>query len=149
MEQTGKRKKKKGIVAAVIIILLLGGGAVGITSCMKGMTEAMNSLSNASLETVKAEKRDISNTISVSGTVESENIVKVTSKLSAKVKTLNVEVGMKIDERSDCLLKPFLWRGRRCRFRIPWRKYGEYILSGKEIPGQQLRFAVSMQMRSD
>ncbi len=97
MEQTGKRKKKKGIVAAVIIILLLGGGAVGITSCMKGMTEAMNSLSNASLETVKAEKRDISNTISVSGTVESENIVKVTSKLSAKVKTLNVEVGSHVN----------------------------------------------------
>ncbi len=97
MEQAGKRKKKKGIVAAVIIILLLGGGVVGITSCMKNMTTAMNTLSNSSLETVKAEKRDISNVISVSGTVESENIVKVTSKLNAKIKTLNVEVGSHVN----------------------------------------------------
>ncbi|MBE6877266.1 MAG: HlyD family efflux transporter periplasmic adaptor subunit [Ruminococcus sp.] len=97
MEQTGKRKKKKGIITAVVIVLLLGGGAVGITSCMKSMTDAMNTLSTSSLEIVKAEKRDISNVISVSGTVESENIVKVTSKLTAKIKTLNVEVGSHVN----------------------------------------------------
>ncbi len=97
MEQARKKKKKKGIIAAVVIVLLLGGSAVGITSCMKSMTDAMNSLSAGALETAKAEKRDISNSISVSGNVESESIVKVTSKLTAKIQTLNVEVGSHVN----------------------------------------------------
>ena len=98
MEQARKKKKKKGIIIAVVLVLLLGGGAVGVTSCMKGMSAAMEGLSGMELETVKAEKRDISNVISVSGTVESENIVKVTSKLNAKIKKLNVEVGSHVKE---------------------------------------------------
>ena len=97
MEQA-KKKKKKGIIVAVVLVLLLGGGAVGITSCMKQMSETMQGLSGMSLEVTKAEKRDISNSISVSGTVESENIVKVTSKLNAKIKKLNVEVGSHVKE---------------------------------------------------
>ena len=97
MEQA-KKKKKKGIIVAVVLVLLLGGGAVGITSCMKDMSEAMNAMTAGPLETMTAEKRDITNAISVSGTVESQNIVKVTSKLNAKIKTLNVEVGSQVKE---------------------------------------------------
>lgn len=96
MEQA--KKKKKGIITAVILVLVLGGGAVGITSCMKSMNNAMNALSSTVPETMEAEKRDISNVINVSGTVSSANTVKVTSKLSAKVKKLNVEVGSNVKE---------------------------------------------------
>ena len=49
------------------------------------------------IETIKAERRDLSESISVSGTVESENMVKVTSKLNAKVQKINVEVGSRVN----------------------------------------------------
>ncbi|MBR7084284.1 MAG: biotin/lipoyl-binding protein, partial [Oscillospiraceae bacterium] len=97
MEQA-KKKKKKGIIIAVVLVFLLGGGVVGFASCMKSMSDTMTAMTAGGLETIKAEKRDITNTINVSGTVESQNIVKVTSKLNAKIKTLNVEVGSEVKE---------------------------------------------------
>ena len=96
MNQT--RKKKKGVITAIVILLLLGGGAVGITSCMRSMSQAMESVSGMSPEIVNAEIRDITNSISVSGTVESANIVKVTSKLNAKIQTLNVDIGSQVKQ---------------------------------------------------
>ncbi len=45
-----------------------------------------------------AETQDIENYISVSGTVEGSNMVKITSDLNTKVKSLNVEVGSLVKE---------------------------------------------------
>ena len=53
----------------------------------------INELINIPIATYTVEHTDVENYISVSGTVEGSNIVKVTSDLTAKVKTLNVGVG--------------------------------------------------------
>lgn len=59
----------------------------GAASC------GINDLINIPITTYTVEHTDVENFISVSGTVEGSNIVKVTSDLTAKVKTLNVGVG--------------------------------------------------------
>ncbi|MDO4864040.1 MAG: biotin/lipoyl-binding protein, partial [Ruminococcus sp.] len=59
----------------------------GAASC------GMSDLLNVPMTTYTVEHTDVENFISVSGTVEGSNIVKVTSDLTAKVKTLNVGVG--------------------------------------------------------
>jgi len=98
MEQIRKKKKKRVITTIIIIALILGGGAYALTSCMKSASEAMQNMAGMALETTNVEKRDITNAISVSGTVESESLVKITSKLTAKVATINVEVGSHVNE---------------------------------------------------
>ncbi len=87
------RKKRKKIIIFTVVLALLGGVAFGVTSCMKTVSGSMETLSSTAPEIVKAEIRDIHNSINVSGMVESQNTVKVTSKLNAKIKTLNVGVG--------------------------------------------------------
>ncbi|HAJ96899.1 MAG TPA: hypothetical protein DCO72_04105 [Ruminococcus sp.] len=96
MEQ--KKKKKKGIVIAVIIIVLLAGIGAGVTSCMRSVSSSLENMANSTIETVEVERRDVSKDINVSGTVESESLVKVTSTVSAKVKTLKVEVGSEVKQ---------------------------------------------------
>ena len=93
-----KKKKKKGIVIAVIIIVLLAGIGAGVTSCMRSVSSSLENMANSTIETVEVERRDISNDINVSGTVESESLIKVTSTVTAKVKTLNVEVGSEVKQ---------------------------------------------------
>ncbi len=94
MEQ--KKKKKKGIIIAIVVVVLLAGAGVGVTSCMRSISSSLESMGSSLLETVEVERRDISNDINVSGTVESENLVKVTSTVSAKIKTLNVDIGSEV-----------------------------------------------------
>ena len=50
------------------------------------------------VSTYTIERQDIQNYISVSGTVEGSNIVKITSDINTKVKSLNVEVGTSVKE---------------------------------------------------
>jgi len=59
----------------------------GAASC------GVSDLINVPISTYTVEHTDVENYISVSGTVEGSNIVKVTSDLTAKVKTVNVGVG--------------------------------------------------------
>lgn len=93
MEQAQKKKKKKGWIAVVIVVVLLAGIGGGIAACSKSLSESIQQMGAGLLETSVVEKRDIEDYISVSGQVESENMVKITSTLTAKVKSINVEVG--------------------------------------------------------
>ena len=98
------KKKKKTWIVVVIILVILALIAGSVVSCTRALSESLETLSNGFAELSTVEKRDISDTISVSGTVESENIVKITSTLAAKVKTLYVEVGSEVKE-GDVLLE--------------------------------------------
>lgn len=103
MEQA-KKKKKKGWIAIVIIAVILVGIVVGIAACSKALSDSIQQMGAGMIEVVDVEKRDITNDISVSGQVESENMVKITSTLTAKVKEINVEVGSEVN-KGDVLCK--------------------------------------------
>ncbi|MDE7121100.1 MAG: efflux RND transporter periplasmic adaptor subunit, partial [Oscillospiraceae bacterium] len=98
MEQVKKKKKGKKILIAVIVLLLLGGGTAGFVAYNRHNSTSMQDFSGNVVETAAIEYHDISNHISVSGNVESENLVKVTSKLTAKVESLHVEIGSHVNE---------------------------------------------------
>ena len=93
-----KKKKKKGWIAAVIIIVVLAGVGGGIAACSKSLSDSLQQMSAGAIEVAKVEKRDIEDYISVSGKVESENLVKITSTVTAKVKNVFVEVGSEVKE---------------------------------------------------
>ncbi len=102
MEQA--KKKKKRIIAIVIVAVILIAIIGGFVACSQALSASIEQLSSGFTELSTVEKRDISNTISVSGSVESESLVKVTSTLTAKVKNVNVEVGSEVKE-GDVLLE--------------------------------------------
>ena len=76
-------------------IILRTAAALSISAALLcgGASCGMKDLLNIPITTYTVEHTDVENYISVSGTVEGSNIVKVTSDLTAKVKTLNVGVG--------------------------------------------------------
>ena len=93
-----KKKKKKGWIAVVIVVVVLAGVGAGIAACSKSLSDSLQQMSAGAVETAKVEKRDIEDYISVSGKVESENMVKITSTVTAKVKNVFVEVGSEVKE---------------------------------------------------
>ena len=93
-----KKKKKKGWIAVVIVVVILAGVGGGIAACSKMLSDSLQQMSAGAVETAKVEKRDIEDYISVSGKVESENMVKITSTVTAKVKNVFVEVGSEVKE---------------------------------------------------
>lgn len=99
-----EKKKKKKVVVIVIIVLILALLIAGFVACSKAISASIDQLSNGFTELSTVEKRDITDYISVSGSVESENMVKITSTLIAKVKTVHVEVGSEVKE-GDILLE--------------------------------------------
>ncbi|MDE5583434.1 MAG: efflux RND transporter periplasmic adaptor subunit [Ruminococcus sp.] len=82
----------------IIIALLLGSGIVAFIKYSRNFSESLQNFSANAVEISEIEYRDISNHINVSGNVESENLVKVTSKLNAKISTVNVELGSYVKE---------------------------------------------------
>ena len=98
MEQAKPKKKKKGLIALIVIGVLLILIIVGIVACSRALSASLEQLSAGLIELSEVEKRDISDVISVSGQVESENIVKITSTLTAKVKSIPVEIGSEVQE---------------------------------------------------
>lgn len=98
MEQIKKKKKKRKLFIIVIIALILGIGTVSIINHTRNISESLQNLSANAVEIAEIEYRDISNHINVSGNVESENLVKITSKLTARVSTINVELGSQVKE---------------------------------------------------
>lgn len=97
MEHT-KNKKKRRLFIIIIIVLLSGIGIAAFIKHSRNISESLQNISANAVEISEIQYRDISNHINVSGNVESENLVKVTSKLNAKVSTLNVELGSHVKE---------------------------------------------------
>lgn len=93
-----KKKKKKGIIIFIVVVVFLLCG-IGIkTALSMSVSKLPNNALMNQVETQDIEYRDISNYISVSGNVESENLLKVTSTVSAKILSLNVELGSHVNE---------------------------------------------------
>ena len=96
--QPKKKKKKKtalivvGIIVGVLV-LIIGGCSYLVNKGMK----ALSSLNQPTIEDV--EKQDLMNYISVSGVVESQNKVNITTTLTGTaIKELNVDVGDYVKE---------------------------------------------------
>lgn len=93
-----KKKKKKGIIIFIVaVVFLLCGIGIKI-SISRNISELSNNVLMNQVETQAIEYRDISNYISVSGNVESENLLKITSTVNAKILSLNVELGSHVNE---------------------------------------------------
>lgn len=92
------KKKKKGWLIAVILVAVIVPVSVGAVACMRSISGNISMMTSSNIETVTLEKQDLYSDISVSGTVESKNMVKVTSLLSAKVESLNVELGSEVKQ---------------------------------------------------
>lgn len=99
-----EKKKKRKVIIIIIIVVVLALIIGGFAACSKLISDSISQLSSGITELSTVEKRDISNYISVSGSVESENMVKVSSTLTARVKTLYVEIGSEVKE-GDILLE--------------------------------------------
>ncbi|MBR3631326.1 MAG: efflux RND transporter periplasmic adaptor subunit [Oscillospiraceae bacterium] len=97
MEQA-KKKKAKPIIILIIVIVVLAAIIIGIVGCSKMLSDSISQLSAGMTELSTVERRDITNDISVSGQVQSENLVKITSTTAAKVKTVYAEVGKEVKE---------------------------------------------------
>ena len=93
-----KKRSVRPFIITGVIVVVLGLLIFGAVSCTKALSESLESLTNGFTELSTVEKRDISEYISVSGSVGSENMVKITSTLAAKVKSLNVELGSEVQE---------------------------------------------------
>ncbi len=89
-----KDKKRKGSPLKVIIpVLIIGGAGVLGVSIYQSM-QAMSGIVMA--EVMPLEKKDIENTVSISGLVESTTFKKVSANLQYNVESVNVEVGDKV-----------------------------------------------------
>lgn len=97
-----KKRKKRRIIVFITIILILLCVISGITAALKNTSNLSNKISVGKIETATVEQRDISNYISVSGNVESENLVKITGTVIAKIESLNVELGSSV-KKGDIL----------------------------------------------
>jgi RND family efflux transporter MFP subunit len=91
-----KKKIKVGTIVLIIVIALVAAVVIMAVSSAKMMSQM------TSADISQLEKKDISNTVSVSGLVESCNFKSVASNLSYNVETVNVEVGDKV-KKGDIL----------------------------------------------
>ncbi len=84
-----KGSKIKFIIIGIVLLLVIGFVATMISSAsmMSGMTM---------VDIYQLEKKNIENTVSVSGIIESQTFEQVSSKLAYNIETVNVEVGDKV-----------------------------------------------------
>ena len=96
-KQPAPKKSHKGLIIAIVIaaVVLLVVGGIFVIKIISGVKEAMGTTlgTTGAPQATEAKIKDLSNYISVSGTVESQNAVKVTSKLTVPAKKVNVALG--------------------------------------------------------
>ncbi len=88
MQTKPKKKKKVWLIVLVIVAVL----AVVIGIVVHNMTKTVEKVSNT-VEVEPVQLRDLSDTISLKGTVSGENSVNVTSKATAEITAVNVQLG--------------------------------------------------------
>ena len=86
------KRKKLIIVLAVIIVLILI-----LVLWAKAKLSSMSEISSA-VELEEVQKRDLSDSISLTGTVSGENKMNYASSAGSEIKTLNVIVGDEVKE---------------------------------------------------
>lgn len=91
--QSGKKKKKVLIIVLVIVALL----AVVIGTAVHNMTKTIETVANT-VEVEPVQLRDLSDTISLKGTIAGASSTNVTSKAIAEITTMNVQAGDMVKE---------------------------------------------------
>lgn len=89
-----KGKKKKVLIIVLVIVALL---AVLIGTVVHNMTKAVEMVSNT-VEVEPVQLRDLSDTISLKGTIAGASSTNVTSKAVAEITAMNVQVGDIVQE---------------------------------------------------
>lgn len=93
MQTKPKKKKKVWLIVLVVVAVL----AVVIGIVVHNMTKTVEMVSNT-VEVEPVQLRDLSDTISLKGTVSGESSVNVTSKATAEITAVNVQVGDVVKE---------------------------------------------------
>lgn len=89
-----KPKKKKVWIAVVVVVVLV---VAGIARFVGNMTQEVATMSNF-IEVEPVQQRDLSDTISLRGTISGESRTNVTSMASAEITAMNVQVGDIVQE---------------------------------------------------
>lgn len=84
-----KKKLKKLIIVLVIIVAVIIVAVVGVKKLVGGISADMS----MRIQLQEVEKKDLSDTISLSGSVTGETMINYTSNVESKFLTVNVEVG--------------------------------------------------------
>ena len=92
--QTKPKKKKKIVIIVIAIIAVV---AVGISVMIKNAAKTVETTANT-VEVEPVALRDLSDTISLKGTVSGENSLNVTSKAASEITAVNVKVGDLVQE---------------------------------------------------
>ncbi len=91
-------KTKKKIVVLIIVLLVIICVIAG-TLLRKGQGAAVGSEMLGTAEAIKLAKQDLSESIKVTGSVESQHVMAVTAEISkASIKQLNVSLGDRVEE---------------------------------------------------
>ena len=86
-----KPKKKKKKVLIIVLVIIVAAVAV-IGTAVKNMTKQVEAV-GTQVEVEPVEKRDLSDTISIKGTIAGATSVNVTSKATSEITSINVQVG--------------------------------------------------------
>lgn len=93
-----KKIKQHKKLTIVILILLLLAGVIGFFA-VKGKTASEEGMQmNGGTQAFRLAKQDMSSSISTSGTVESANVVEVTTDVASPIKELNVALGDHVEK---------------------------------------------------
>lgn len=93
----GKKKKKKKKVWIPVVLILILAVAAWLVSSVKNASKQIETISNQ-IEIAPVEKRDLSDTISLKGTVAGISSVNITSKAISEVTAVNVQLGDVVKE---------------------------------------------------
>lgn len=96
-----KNSKKKLIVISSIVLVLV---IIVVVLNRAGKAASNSSEGYKGIQVQKYDKHDLSTTINVSGKVESQNVLDVTTELSCKVKELKVSLGDYVEKDSVLLV---------------------------------------------
>ena len=91
MKQKKRKKKVIGIIAIVVVVM----AAVVVIRAIAG---ASGEAGNAGIPVQRYEKQDLSQKINVTGVVESQKVLAVSTDLTCKVSQLNVSLGDYVNE---------------------------------------------------
>lgn len=96
MSKVKNKNSKKGIIIAVIVIILVIGIKIISGQIVKNISST--DMMSGGVQVQSFEKHDLSQSVSATGTVESQNVISVTTDFTGKIKELKVSLGDYVNE---------------------------------------------------
>lgn len=88
-----KKSKKKLIILITLLLVIIISVIIAVISCSRDSDDSSAASGNDGILVEPLQKHDLSQSISASGTIESQTTISVTSDLNCKISQLNVQVG--------------------------------------------------------